>query len=242
MQREARTGDWPPEMGRWRVLEEVPFILGSQKIRRSFPGREAGKGYPGRAYFQRHRGRRDHGVSWKWKMVLHGHSPQHTLSEVGAMVRWCWRGGWDTRFWVRRLYPVRSQRVSGKEVWSVKIMLEALWKMGWREPGRWQGGWLLWTLLGRTLTATQPPSRWVRMGPGWDPAAGPFPLPRQTDKVKRSNIWVAQKDSSLLACKQQQMGSKIIVKEWRKAFTSALDSYCLVDQVNHPNQQSSAIE
>ena len=38
------------------------------------------------------------------------------------------------------------------------------------------------------------------------------------------------------------MGSKIIVKERRKAFTLGLDSYCLVDQVNHPNQHSSAIE
>lgn len=49
---------------------------------------------------------------------------------------------------------------------SVKIMLEALWKMGWREPGKWQGGWLLSTLLGRTRAATQPPSWEVRMGPG----------------------------------------------------------------------------
>ena len=63
------TGDWPPARGRGHVLEEVTFLLGSQSMRRSFPGRDKGKGSPGRAYFQRHGDRRDHGVSWKCKTV-----------------------------------------------------------------------------------------------------------------------------------------------------------------------------
>lgn len=110
------TGDWPPARGRGHVLEEVTFLLGSQSMRRSFPGRDKGKGSPGRAYFQRHGDRRDHGVSWKWKTVLRGCSPGCTVSLVRATKKWCWRGGREAQFWVCLLYTVGSQRFLGKRV------------------------------------------------------------------------------------------------------------------------------
>lgn len=118
-------------------LEDVTFTLGSQSTKSSFPGRGQGKGYPGRAYVQRHPvwGDQVWPGNGRW---FSAYSLRRGVASVGAVEKWSRTGGWGPWFWVYRVWPAFCTLWGAKQILARGLTQSTIRSLGWL-CGRWTG-------------------------------------------------------------------------------------------------------